>query len=55
MKISNNIIALWRELPYLKWLKYLWVFLPFSRGTQLEYSSKPVKHSIVERILVFKR
>ena len=26
-----------------------------SRGTQREYSSKPLKHSIVERILVFKR
>ena len=24
------------------------------RGTQPEYSSKPLKHSIVERILVFK-
>ena len=27
----------------------------FIRGTQREYSSKPLKHSIVERILVFKR
>ena len=25
------------------------------RGTQREYSSKPLKHSILERILVFKR
>ena len=25
------------------------------RGTQREYSSKPLKHSIVERILVFER
>ena len=25
------------------------------RGTQPEYSSKPLKHSIVERLLVFKR
>ena len=25
------------------------------RGTQREYSSKPLKHSIVEGILVFKR
>ena len=24
------------------------------RGTQREYSSKPLKHSIVKRILVFK-
>ena len=27
----------------------------YYRGTQREYSSKPLKHSIVERILVFKR
>ena len=25
------------------------------RGNQREYSSKPLKHGIVERILVFKR
>ena len=30
-------------------------FTYFFRGTQREYSSKPLKHSIVERILVFKR
>ena len=29
--------------------------IPFFRGTQREYSSKPLKHSIFERILVFKR
>ena len=28
---------------------------PRNRGTQREYSSKPLKHSIVKRILVFKR
>jgi len=27
----------------------------YLRGTQREYSSKPLKRSIVERILVFKR
>ena len=27
----------------------------YIRGTQREYSSKPLKHCIVERILVFKR
>ena len=27
----------------------------YGRGTQREYSSKPLKHSIVKRILVFKR
>ena len=26
-----------------------------NRGTQREYSSKPIKHNIVKRILVFKR
>ena len=26
-----------------------------ARGTEREYSSKPLKHSIVKRILVFKR
>ena len=26
-----------------------------NRGTQREYSSKPLKHSIVKRVLVFKR
>ena len=28
---------------------------PWFRGNQREYSSKPLKHSIVERILVFER
>jgi len=27
----------------------------YNRGTQQEYSSKPVQHGIVKRILVFKR
>ena len=27
----------------------------YDRGTQREYSSKPLKHSIVKRVLVFKR
>ena len=30
-------------------------FYTSNRGTQREYSSNPLKHSIVERILVFKR
>ena len=29
--------------------------ISFNRGTQREYSSKPLKHSIVKRVLVFKR
>jgi len=34
----------------------VWIilFLPLIRGTQREYSSKPLKHSIVKRVLVFK-
>ena len=39
------------SFPYLKTL----LFRAFVRGTQREYSLKPLKHSIVERILVFKR
>ena len=34
-----------------EWKGHLEIF----RGTQREYSSKPLKHSIVKRILVFKR
>ena len=30
-------------------------FLSTTRGTQRKYSSKPLKHSIVKRVLVFKR
>ena len=33
----------------------LLLLLPKFKGTQQEYSSKPLKHNIVERILVFKR
>ena len=29
--------------------------VPLFRGTQREYSSKPLQHSIVKHILVFKR
>ena len=32
----------------------LYLILLAFRGTQREYSSKPLKHSIVKRILVFK-
>ena len=31
-----------------------WRYRALGRGTQREYTSKPFKHSIVERILVFK-
>ena len=40
----------WPTFPRL----FAWVKTK-SRGTQREYSSKPLKHSIVKRILVFKR
>ena len=32
-----------------------WLFRVKYRGTQREYSSKPLEHSVVNRILVFKR
>ena len=38
--------------------RYPLYFITYSRkdrGTQREYSSKPLKHSIVKRMLVFKR
>ena len=31
------------------------IYINIIRGTQREYSSKPLEHSIVKRILVFKR
>ena len=31
------------------------MFIESLRGTQREYSSKPLKHGVVKRILVFKR
>ena len=34
---------------------YVAINKPISRGTQREYSSKPLKHSIVKCILVLKR
>ena len=33
---------------------FRWIGI-YVRGTQRKYSSKPLKHSIVERILVFKQ
>ena len=37
------------------WSKGLLLFRRYVKGTQREYSSKPLKYSIVERILAFKR
>ena len=37
------------------WAELLKAWLALTRGTQREYSSKPLKHRIVKRILVFKR
>ena len=42
--LQNGIITHFKRIFTLK-----------NRGTQREYSSKPLKHSIVKRILVFKR
>ena len=52
-----------KSLDHCHWLfnnlnanSWFHVWLMYSiRGTQREYSSNPLKHSIVERILVFKR
>ena len=43
----------WQFVPcyHIRYLK----LSPTGRGTQREYSSKPLKHCIVKRILVFKR
>ena len=40
-----------RKYAVVYWLK----MLQYTRGTQREYSSKRLKHSIVKRMLVFKR
>ena len=38
------------------WHHYVYFILTYPfRGTQREYSSKPIKYSIVKRILVFER
>ena len=39
----------------LGWIDSLGAIMLLNRGTQREYSSQPLKHSIVKRILVFKR
>ena len=45
-----------RELTFFICIKESGVYWPnYSRGTQREYSLKPLKHSIVERTLEFKR
>ena len=44
----------WSNIPFTIDF-YLRKQLMFIRGTHREYSLKPLKHSIVERILVFKR
>ena len=36
-------------------MSILYVELVVNRGTRREYSSKTLKHSIVKRVLVFKR
>ena len=39
----------------LGWIDSLGAIMLLNRGTQREYSSQPLKHSLVKRILVFKR
>ena len=43
------------EIQHANFLRSLRKQPTFRRGTQREYSSKPLKRIIVERILVFKR
>ena len=50
------------DLPYKGWVELTFSLAEENsqrslqvRGTQREYSSKPLKHNIVKRILVFKR
>ena len=38
-----------------KTIRHFMFLITLFRGTQQEYSSKPLKHSIVKRILVFKQ
>ena len=56
VKISNTKKE-GEKSVYPKEVKYVKQRLGWSplRGTQREYSSKPLKHSIVKRVLVFKR
>ena len=42
-------------LAFLFAVKLFAALFPNVRGTQREYSLKPFKHSIVKRVLVFKR
>ena len=43
--------AVWKIIRHNETLVHM---MPLVRGTQREYSSKPLKYSIVKRILVFK-
>ena len=45
-------MSLWLLITFMK--DTLVEVIVKNRGTQPEYSSKPLKHSIVKRILVFK-
>ena len=42
-------------LLFLFFFIFIIIVIIIIRGTQREYSSKPLKHNIVKRILVFKR
>ena len=51
-KYQKSLVCLRKDVPYGRIERRL---VNDFRGTQREHSSKPLKHSIVERILVFKR
>ena len=59
--VSRNAHIKWNPFPLVSWAYKTarsWQnsqAVTWGRGTHREYSSKPLKHSIVERILVFKR
>ena len=53
---SNSVNGREKYFKTIKGKMMQWSHGPhFFRGTQRENSSKPLKHSIVKRILVFKR
>ena len=64
---AAGLLEAWLVLTSFKYHGNLYILIPLNqrlaltrlratgRGTQREYSSKPLKHRIVKRILVFKR
>ena len=55
LKHSTGSVMWQMYVGFCSELSYQQSFQTLNRGTQREYSSKPLKHSIVKRILVLKR